>query len=261
MQNSYPLLAGLLLVIACGPAAAQVTVNPKALDQLTPPGTAADQADEARRPATRPAPRPTTTRPATPAKPPAAQTQAPQPPSPPMPVVPPAPPPLPVIPPPVAVPVRPTLAPVPAAVADDAPGVASPIPDGIRVTFGTARSDLNPATVGAIRGIAHWAATNSTPPDVATFTVTSFAAGVPEDASAARRLSLARGLAVRSLLIGEGVASMRIYVKALGSGTPAVADGPPDRVDLTVDGVAAKAKATPASGSAPPPTPQARPAP
>src|ERR1019366_6816770 len=118
----------------------------------------------------------------------------------------------PVIPPAVGGPVRPAPPPMPAAVVANAPGSATAIPDGLRVTFGTDRTDLNPATDSALRALVHDAAT--TPGASTTFTVTAFAAGTPEDPSTPRRLSLARALAVRSVLINEGIASIRIYVKA-----------------------------------------------
>lgn len=59
--------------------------------------------------------------------------------------------------------------------------------------------------------------------------VTAYASGTPETEREARRLSLDRALAVRSHLIGQGVRSTRIDVRALG--THAL-DGPADRVDL-----------------------------
>ena len=59
----------------------------------------------------------------------------------------------------------------------------------------------------------------------------SYASDVNESASAARRLSLARALAVRSFLIEAGVNSTRIDVRALGAKNER---GPADRVDLVV---------------------------
>ena len=47
----------------------------------------------------------------------------------------------------------------------------------------------------------------------------------------ARRLSLSRALEVRSYLIGKGIASTRMDVRALGNQSPS---GSPDRVDLTL---------------------------
>jgi len=224
------LASALLLVLAGGPAAAQTTVNPRALDPAAPSPAPA-----------RPSARPSPARPqAAPAKP----APAPEPPPPPPgPVVPQAAPAPPVVPPPLAVPTRPAAAPGPASIAADAPGEASAIPGGLRVTFGPGRAELNPKTAEAVRGLAQ--ATAAKGQATAIFTVTSIASGNADDSSAARRLSLARGLSVRSLLIGEGVASTRIYVKALGTGT----DAPPDRVDIIV-------------GTAETPAPaQARPAP
>jgi len=57
-------------------------------------------------------------------------------------------------------------------------------------------------------------------------------AGDPDlSSSRARRLSLSRALAVRSYLIGKGVRSTRIDVRALGNRVP---EGSPNRVDLRV---------------------------
>jgi hypothetical protein len=108
----------------------------------------------------------------------------------------------------------------------------------VRVTFGAGRSDLNPQTDAALKGLAHDAPQG-------TFNVMAYAAGPADDPSTARRLSLSRALAVRSVLIFEGIPSVRIYVRALGSNA---GDGPIDRVDVT------RATTTPAP-SAPPPVP------
>lgn len=61
--------------------------------------------------------------------------------------------------------------------------------------------------------------------------VKAYASGSSGSASAARRLSLSRALAVRALLIEEGVRSTRIDVRALGNRSE---DGPPERVDVLV---------------------------
>lgn len=150
------------------------------------------------------------------------------PPAPPRPVtpIPPAPPPAPVLPPPLIVPTRPPPPPPPAVVAPTAPGDASARKDGLRLTFGPGVATLNPATEAAVRQLVHTAGA----PDTTTYTVTAYAAEAPDDTSAPRRLSLSRALAVRSILITEGVASVRIYVKALGP--PPAGDTPADRVDI-----------------------------
>lgn len=154
-----------------------------------------------------------------------------------------APPPL-VLPPPIAVPTRPVQPSAPPTVTADAPGGTEALAGGLRVTFGSGHSELNPAMEAAIRGLARTGAGAS--PD-SSFTVTSYAAGTPEDPSTARRLSLSRALAVRSVLISQGIVSTRIYVKALGPGLPGFADGPADRADVGVAGnpIAAPAAASP----------------
>jgi outer membrane protein OmpA-like peptidoglycan-associated protein len=136
-------------------------------------------------------------------------------------------PPPPVLPPPLVVPTRPPAPPSPAPVAPDAPGTVEQIRSGERITFGDGRADLNPTTEAALRTLARGA------PAGADFSVSAFAPGTPEDPSTPRRLSLSRAVTVRSVLIAEGIPSIRIYVKALGAG-PGLSDGPADRVDVTV---------------------------
>jgi outer membrane protein OmpA-like peptidoglycan-associated protein len=137
-------------------------------------------------------------------------------------------PPPPVLPPPTVVPVRTERPPPPATVAADAPGAATTIPDGLQVTFGPGRAEMNPATYGALESML-----SAARPDV-DFSVRAYAAGDPSDPSVARRLSLSRALAVRSVLIRGGVASPRITVLALGAAPPTKPPGPsPDRVDIT----------------------------
>lgn len=163
-------------------------------------------------------------------------------------VVPPAPPPAPVLPPPIVVPTRPVPPPTPAPLSEDAPDSVSDIQDGVRVTFGPDRFDLNPATEVALQGLVH---SPKNEPN-STYTVTAYAAGSPDDPSTPRRLSLSRALSVRSVLIAAGVPSIRIYVKALGASSPAIAEGPPDRVDVTVVNPPAPAPAaTPPAAPAP----------
>ena len=138
-----------------------------------------------------------------------------------------------VLPPPaVAVPTAapPPIPPIP--VAPDAPGAAEAVQGGLRITFGKDRSDLSPATVAAIEGIA-----GQVKGKTGALDITAYASGVPDDPSTPRRLSLARALAVRSVLLHEGIESPRIYVRAVGASTASAAAtaapaGPADRVDL-----------------------------
>jgi outer membrane protein OmpA-like peptidoglycan-associated protein len=156
-------------------------------------------------------------------------------------VVPAAPPAPPLLPAPIEVPTRPAPPPSPVPIAADAPGEARAIPSGLRVTFGADRADLNPGSAAAITALATAAAT----PD-ATYTITAYASG-GDDPSMPRRLSLSRALAARGALMEAGVASVRIYVKALGASSPAIADGPPDRVDIVVAAGRGKAEPPPAT--------------
>jgi outer membrane protein OmpA-like peptidoglycan-associated protein len=250
----------LALVLGAAPAAAQVSVDLHALDQLnggrTPPPKAAPKSGNTRQAAPKePHPKPakkseTARRKPAEQAPAAAQTPslgappptaAPPPPVVAAPAVPPAAaPPAAILPsgPPPNVRLSPLTPEVPAgkptppaepAVAADAAGAAASTAEGLRVTFGNGRAELNPATESAIKDFAQKAPKTEN----ASINVLAYAAGTQEDPSTARRLSLSRALAVRSVLMAEGVASTHIYLRALGS---AGGDGPPDRVDLSVMG-------------------------
>lgn len=60
----------------------------------------------------------------------------------------------------------------------------------------------------------------------------AYASGVDDDAVAARRLSLARAVQMRSYLIAKGVSSVRMDVRALGNRNES--GGPADRVDVLI---------------------------
>lgn len=111
---------------------------------------------------------------------------------------------------------------VPAPVASRAP-----LPPPVRLLFEDGKADLTPADEAAIRDLAHAIPT----PEADSVNVVAYTAGKPDDPSTARRLSLTRGLAVRSVLLASGVPSARIYVRALGA---TGSEGPADRVELTV---------------------------
>lgn len=114
---------------------------------------------------------------------------------------------------------------------------ANASPTGLRVSFDPAGTELSPSSVAAIRQFAS-AAPGSDP----TYNVLAYASGSPNDPSAARRLSLTRALAVRAALMADGVASSRIFVRALGSPTD---NSPPDRVDIGRLGTNASAAKSP----------------
>ncbi len=158
----------------------------------------------------------------------------------------------PVVPPPLIVPTRPPAPPPPAPVAADAPGAAAKIQDGLRITFGDGRADLNPGTESALHALAQSAPTGTS------FTVVAFAPGAPEDPSTPRRLSLSRALTARSVLIAAGIPSVRVYVKALGA-SRGVEDGPADRVDVVLEAPNPQPPTAPAP-TTPAANPQGRPA-
>jgi outer membrane protein OmpA-like peptidoglycan-associated protein len=130
-------------------------------------------------------------------------------------------------------PVRPVPPPPPVPIVPGAEGIATQINGGVRISFGAGKAELNAATEAAIRSLAASVKDNPN----ADLNLYAFAAGVPDDPSTPRRLSLSRALAVRAVLISEGIASTRIYPRALGaSPSPLGPDGPPDRVDVVLAG-------------------------
>ncbi len=119
--------------------------------------------------------------------------------------------------------------PPPPTVSDTAATAAEPTPSGLRLSFAPGQSDLSPDSATSLKKLAEATPSN----DVVSFNVMAYAAGSPDDPSTARRVSLSRAMAVRSALVGDGVSSARIYVRALGEQH---GGGPPDRVDVTVLG-------------------------
>jgi outer membrane protein OmpA-like peptidoglycan-associated protein len=125
-------------------------------------------------------------------------------------------------------------------VSSNATTTAAATKAGLRVDFAPGQSELSPSSAAAIKELVQ-----STPSGgMVSYDVAGHAAGTPEDPSTARRLSLARALAVRSALVSDGVPSTRIFVRALGSQE---AGKTPDRVEVTVQGE--NAAATPGTGS------------
>jgi outer membrane protein OmpA-like peptidoglycan-associated protein len=121
---------------------------------------------------------------------------------------------------------KPEAAPPSTMVAAPTPG-PEPLPPPVRLVFQGGGTDLTPQDEAAIRDLAR-----AIPdPVVSSINVVAYAAGKADDPSTARRLSLSRGMAVRSVLLASGVPSAQIYVRALGS---TAADGPADQVDLIV---------------------------
>ncbi len=246
MRRSFVLSVAVLLagIFATLPLHAQVSINLHALQELSP--TPAPSAPRPARPATPALPLPL------PPIPPASPTATPPAPAPapttmagtsisPLPRPPPKTPPhLPAIAPLVLVgPPHPEPVPPPPAVAATAPGAATVLRDGLRVTFGGGDADLNPATFAALKHLA--AATAKE--DVQSVSVSAYAPGDPSDPSTPRRLSLARALAARAVLREAGIPSERIYVRALLAEPADTA--PANRVDVTITPARTAAKGTP----------------
>ena len=189
----------------------------RALDALGP-GPDAPKAGSHRAAAHRAARHPRASVPATPAKPAAAA---------PSPTIPPAPPPPPVIKAPVIdVPLHPEPPPPPVPVVATAAGAPSTIEGGARLTFGDGSADLNQSNMQALQAFTRQLKAD---PD-ARAQIDAYGSGTADDPSTPRRMSLARGLAARAVLINGGVASTRIYVRAIGQPHDG---GPADRIDLT----------------------------
>jgi len=102
-----------------------------------------------------------------------------------------------------------------------------PLPPPVRLVFEAGKTELTAGDEAAIQGLARSIPT----PATSSVNVVAYAAGKADDASTARRLSLSRGMAVRSVLLASGVPSAQIYVRALGA---TATDGPADRVELVV---------------------------
>jgi outer membrane protein OmpA-like peptidoglycan-associated protein len=250
-----PLLLLALLFLPAGPASAQVTVDLRALDALPK--------------ARAPAPRAALASPATAGKAERITRQATAPVSPPPAATPAAPgatvpanaaggqsmatflgaPP----PPDAALPSGNPPAPPPATVAANAAAPSAPpagepapvVAAAVRLNFAPSKADLGTDETEMIKQLVEGAPRG----DSTTFNVVAYATPTPDDPSAARRLSLSRALAVRSALMADGVASSRIFVRALGGQG---GDGPPDRADVSVLGTNAPPNAPNSSGGKPP---------
>jgi outer membrane protein OmpA-like peptidoglycan-associated protein len=230
------LLVVVTAVSLAAPAWAQVTTDPHALDSLPPPAAAPAAPAKTEAPAKTQEKRTASRRRASHTHEAVAPART-------LPAlkVPPAPPVNPVIlPPPFVMPAHPPPPPPPVPVRNDAVGAAAPIKDGVRITFGPGSSDLNPATLAALKGVA--AAALADPGMIVE--VTAWAPGTADDPSTPRRLSLDRALAARAVLIQAGVVSERI--RAVAKGMIDIGSGMPDRMDVTeISPPPADAKAAP----------------
>lgn len=217
--------AVMFMILAALPGYAQVTTNDAALSGLAPAAPAQapaapaaatpGQADDFEVPHPVRKPRHGTTKPA-PVK---------------TPVMPDAPPANPVIaPPPLVLPPREPPPPPAIPLRADAPGSFEKLNDLLRLHFAPGGAELNPGMMSAIVWVA---AAMKAKPDL-TVAVNAYAPGDAADPSTARRLSLSRALAVRAVLIHEGIAAERIYARA--QGFVGIGSDAPDRADVILRG-------------------------
>lgn len=107
------------------------------------------------------------------------------------------------------------------------PSVITQSGGAVRIAFGAGSADLPEDAVAELDALA----LSMTADSRLRLQLTAYAKGAEDNPSAARRLSLARALAVRGHLIDKGIRSTRIDVRALGDRAEG---GPMDRVDLKI---------------------------
>ncbi|NVN06192.1 hypothetical protein HW509_11420 [Asaia spathodeae] len=151
-----------------------------------------------------------------------------------------------VIPPPgVKVPTHPPVPPEDIKPDPEAKGQTEARPNGLRVLFAANSSGMTQPMIDAIKTEARKLAGQPT----LRVTLWASASGSTEDLSTPRRIALARALAVRSLLIREGVATTRIYPRA--TGLAPTGPNPPDRLDIVAEGSVAAPISEAQFGTAP----------
>ncbi|MDG6094412.1 hypothetical protein LOC54_04670 [Acetobacter sp. AN02] len=240
---SCVLLAGFCLAAATGTASAQVRADESALDAL-PQAQKKPEDKKAQKPhqtqTRRVAVKPQGRAQGKPASAghnalaaavsaPAAPQPAPARRPPPAATIPPAPPPVPVLTPPeMPVDLHPFPMPADPPVVKDAKGSSAPVPGGVRLVFGEDSSDLNEEMRTAILAFVKILRDQ---PDTRAL-VDACGSGAPNDPSRPRRKALARGLAVRAVLMNAGIPSTRIYVRVKGPPDDEIRNVPDDRVDL-----------------------------
>jgi outer membrane protein OmpA-like peptidoglycan-associated protein len=108
--------------------------------------------------------------------------------------------------------------------ADTNAGTGAPA-GGARIVFDAGSDDLPQGATADLDALADKMAADTN----LKVQVLAYSSGTPDAESQARRKALARGLEVRKYLIGKGVRSNRIDVRALGTKSEG---GPADRVDI-----------------------------
>ncbi|MGH8326856.1 MAG: OmpA family protein, partial [Steroidobacteraceae bacterium] len=106
-------------------------------------------------------------------------------------------------------------------------------PRRLEVRFAAGATTLSPAAAQVVTSLAK--SVHRTPET--SFEVEAHAPATGDDPSTARRLSLARTLAIRAALIEAGVPAASVYMRALGAPPPSEA-ADADRARITVMGLA-----------------------
>lgn len=106
---------------------------------------------------------------------------------------------------------------------------AAPVPADrlVRVAFQPGSVEVPPSATGTVAQLTERMRTSET----LRLELRCYAAGTADTAREARKLSLARGLALRAELVARGVRSTRVDIRALGA---LASDGPADRVDIVL---------------------------
>lgn len=151
----------------------------------------------------------------------------------PPPDVPPAPPkPIVIAPPPITVEAHPPVAPSPIVIDPKAMGRVQKTAHGMVLIYQAGNVSLNEKMLEALQ---KYAATLAKDPSLR-ISIHSYASGQADDPSVPRRISLARALTVRSVMINAGVATTRIYPRA--EGLPKSDISPPDKLEIIATGAA-----------------------
>ena len=159
-----------------------------------------------------------------------------------LPTIPPAPPPVPVFKDAnIVVPLHPPAPPPMPQIIKEAKGEVRATNKHTLIIFDENSIDLNESMLKAVMDFAN---TLKQHPN-ATIFLNAYSHGNADDLSTPRRTALNRGLAIRAVLINQGIPSTRIYLLAKGIPETQVQDLSPDHVEMIRSDLADKPKATP----------------
>jgi outer membrane protein OmpA-like peptidoglycan-associated protein len=128
---------------------------------------------------------------------------------------------------PVAPPAPSAASPAPASPAPQVAARPAAVPaDTVRITFDGTATELSEAAKQALKGVADKMQADQE----VRLQLVAYAMGPGDKGNEARRTSLSRALSARQYLIGQGVRSTRIDVRALGH----TDEGPADRLDAVL---------------------------